>query len=390
MNFDEIIDFRGQHSSKWDMMQKTLGVSPKDGLAMWVADMDFRPPQVMIDTVKRLADNAVFTYFGNPDEYNASIQWWMKNRHGWDVDADAIFTTHGLVNAVSLCLECFTKPGDGVVIFTPVYHAFARVIRANDRQLVECPLAIRDEVYQMDFEAWDAQMTGSEKMAILCSPHNPGGRVWTREELQGIADFAKRHDLILISDEIHHDIVFPDQKHIAMPLVDPSIADRLIMLTATSKTFNVAGMHCGNAIIHDEKLRAAFAKRMQQLSISPNSMSMHMTPALYSPEGAEWVDGLAAYLDANHRHFLERINTIPGLRMMPMQGTYLAWVDFSGTGMEREEFSARVANDAKIAASPGPVFGKGGETYLRFNLAMPRSRIDDAAERMQKAFGDLQ
>ncbi|SPH16576.1 Cystathionine beta-lyase PatB [Defluviimonas aquaemixtae] len=390
MNFDELIDFRGQHSEKWDTMEDKLGVSSEDGLAMWVADMDFRQPQGMIDTVKRLADSALFTYFGDKTEYDAAIQWWMKTRHGWDVDAKAIFTTHGIVNAVSLCLECYTKPGDGVVIFTPVYHAFARVIRANDRRLVECPLAIRDGMYAMDFDAWDAQMTGGEKMAILCSPHNPGGRVWTREELQGMAEFAKRHDLILVSDEIHHDLVYPGRKHIAMPLVDPGIADRLIMLTATSKTFNVAGMHCGNAIIHDEALRAAFARRIHQLSISPNSMSMHMTPALYSPEGADWVDGLTRYLDANHRRMLDGINAVPGLKMMPMQSTYLAWVDFAGTGMAREEFVGRVAQGAKIAASPGPVFGLGGESYLRFNIAMPRARIDDAVERMQRAFADLQ
>ncbi|MCU9848500.1 pyridoxal phosphate-dependent aminotransferase [Defluviimonas sp. WL0024] len=390
MKFDEIIDFRGKHTSKWDTMEKNLGVAPKDGLAMWVADMEFRQPQGMIDAVKRAADNALFTYFGDAGDYNASIQWWMRERHGWAVDEKAIFTTHGLVNAVSMCLEAYTSPGDGVVIFTPVYHAFARVIRANDRRLVECPLAIRDGVYQMDFTAWDAQMTGTEKMAILCSPHNPGGRVWTRAELQGMADFAKRHDLILISDEVHHDLVYPGQKHIAMPLVDSSIANRLIVLTATSKTFNVAGMHCGNAIIHDEGLRAAYAKRIHQLSVSPNSLSMHMTPALYSPEGAAWVDELTAYLAGNHRLFLDGINAIPGLRMMPMQATYLAWVDFSGTGMMREEFAARVAGDAKIAASPGPVFGAGGESFLRFNIAMPRVRIADAVERMQRAFGDLQ
>ncbi|MGB3177596.1 MAG: MalY/PatB family protein [Albidovulum sp.] len=390
MSFDEIIDFRGQHSQKWDMMEQTMGVSAEDGLAMWVADMDFRPPQSMIDTVAKLNTRGIYTYFGGPDDYNGSIQWWMKERHGWDVDAQAIFTTQGLVNAVAICLESYTKPGDGVVIFTPVYHAFARVIRANDRALVECPLAVQDGAYAMDFDAWDAQMTGKEKMAILCSPHNPGGRVWTRDELQGMADFAKRHDLILISDEIHHDLVFPGQKHIAMPLVDPSIANRLIMLSATSKTFNVAGMHCGNAIIHDAALRAPFAKRISQLSLTPNSLSMHMTPALYSPDGAAWVDGLVAYLEGNARCFMDGMTTIPGLKMMPMQGTYLAWVDFADTGMSRDEFSRRVAEEANIAASPGPVFGMGGDSYLRFNLGMPRSRIEDAVERMQRAFRDLQ
>lgn len=390
MTFDEIIDYRGQHSQKWDMMEPNFGVSPEDGLAMWVADMDFRPPESMVRRVREVADRGIFTYFGDARDYIASIRWWMKTRHGWEVDDRAIFTTHGIVNALAMCLETWSKPGEGVVIFTPVYHAFARIIRANDRQLVECPLAIRDGVHAMDFDAWDAMMTGNERIAILCSPHNPGGRVWTREELQGMADFARRHDLILISDEIHHDLVFPGNRHIAMPLVDPSISDRLVMLSATSKTFNVAGMHCGNAIIHDEALRAAFARRVAQLAISPNSMSMHMTPALYSPAGAAWVDACNDYLAANHRLFLDGVNAIPGLSMMPMQGTYLAWVDFAGTGMDPAEFSARVAKDAKIAASPGPSFGRGGENCLRFNIAMPRVRIEDAVGRMRRAFGDLQ
>lgn len=390
MSFDDPIDFRGQHSSKWDMMEPTFGVSAKDGLAMWVADMDFRPPEAVIDRVRAVADKGLFTYFGDRGEYDGAITWWMRERHGWTVRPEEILITHGIVNAVSMCLEAYSKPGDGIVVFTPVYHAFARVIRANGRQLVECPLAVRDGIYQMDFDAWDAQMTGNERIAILCSPHNPGGRVWSRAELQGMADFARRHDLILISDEIHHDLVFPGQTHIAMPLVDPSIADRLVVLASTSKTFNVAGMHCGNVIVADESLRKRLSVRLEQLAISPNSMSMHMTPALYSPEGAAWVDGLVRYLHGNHATFLNGVNAIPGLRMQPMQGTYLAWVDFSGTGMTPEEVNERMTKGAKIAASPGPNFGRGGETFLRFNIAMPRARIEDAVERMQGAFSDLQ
>jgi len=352
--------------------------------------MDFRPPEALIDKVRSVADKGLFTYFGDRSAYDAAVAWWMKERHGWSVAPEEILITHGLVNAVSMVLETYSAPGDGVVVFSPVYHAFGRVIRENGRTLVECPLAIRDGVYQMDFDAWDAQMTGAEKIAILCSPHNPGGRVWTREELQGMADFAKRHDLILISDEIHHDLVYPGQTHIPTANVDPTIRDRLIVMCSTSKTFNVAGMHCGNVIIPDEGLRKAYVKCLSRLAISPNSMSMHMTPALYSPDGADWVDRLAAYLDGNHRRFRAAVNAIPGVSMMPMQGTYLAWLDFAGTGMTRDEVEARVMGEAKIAASPGPAFGLGGETYMRFNIAMPASRIDEAGARLQRAFADLQ
>jgi cystathionine beta-lyase len=390
MSFDDIIDFRGTHSTKWDMMEQNTGVSSAEGLAMWVADMDFRPPEGMIRAVTDAAGRGLFTYFGDLGEYEASIAWWMKARHGWDVAPTEIMTTHGIVNAVSMSLEAFTRPGDGVILMTPVYHAFARVIRANDRRLVECPLSLRDGMYAMDFDTWDAMMTGDERMLILCSPHNPGGRVWTRDELRAVADFARRHDLILVSDEIHHDLVYPGHKHLPMPVAAPEVRDRTVVMSATSKTFNVAGMHCGNVIIHDPALRAAYQKRLSQLSISPNSMSLRMTPALYSPEGAAWVDALCAYLDGNHRLFVDGINAIPGLTAQPMQGTYLAWVDFAGTGMTREEFSARVAQDAKIAANTGPAFGAGGETFLRFNLGTSRALVEDAVARMRHAFRDLQ
>ncbi|MDX2482812.1 MAG: MalY/PatB family protein [Pseudodonghicola sp.] len=390
MNFDEIIDRRGTHCAKWDMMESIYGVSPDTGLAMWVADTDFRAPPVVLDRMHAMITHGVFGYTNNSAEYNGAICWWMENRHGWTVDPDWIFTTTGLVNGVGMCLDTFTVPGDGIVLFTPIYHAFAKVIGNAGRKVVECAMPIENGLYQMDFDAWDAQMTGAEKMVILCSPHNPGGRVWTREELQGVADFCKRHDLLLISDEIHHDLVFPGQTHIPMALVDPSITDRLIMLTAPSKTFNVAGLHTGNVIIPDDGLRAKFAARMAALNLSGNSVGQEVAAAAYSPEGATWVDELMLYLDSNRKIFDAAINAIPGLKSMPLEATFLAWVDFSGTGMAREEFTARVEQQAGIAANHGPTFGLGGDSFMRFNLGTQRARIEDACARLTSAFSDLQ
>ncbi len=387
--FDPIIDRKGTHCAKWDMMEPIYGVSPDDGLAMWVADMDFRPPQTVIDAVQAQVDLGIFGYFGDDSTYKAAIQWWMKTRHGWEVDPDAIFTTHGLVNGTALCVDTFTAPGDGVVLFTPVYHAFARVIKAAGRDVVECRMTNQDGRYLMDFDAYDAQMTGREKMVILCSPHNPGGRVWMREELEQVAEFARRHDLILVSDEIHHDLVMPGHKHLPMANIE-GIADRLVMMTSTNKTFNLSGAHTGNVIIEDANLRSRFAARMAGLGMSPNSFGLHMATAAYSPEGAEWVDALVAYLDENRRIFDAGINAIPGLHSMELESTYLSWVDFSGTGMERPEFTSRVEKTARIAANHGPTFGSGGEEFLRFNLATPRARVEEAVSRMKDAFSDLQ
>ncbi|WP_375258800.1 MalY/PatB family protein [Citreimonas sp.] len=388
--FDEEIDRHGTHSMKWDMMEPIYGVPASDGLSMWVADMDFRPPDCVQDAVERMAAHGIYGYFGDDAAYKDAIRWWMAERHGWEVQADWILTTNGLVNGVGLCVDAYTDPGDGVVLMTPVYHAFARVVAAADRQVIECPLALDDGRYAMDFDAWEAMLPDNAKMLVLCSPHNPGGRVWTADELRGVADFCRRHDLILVSDEIHHDLVMPGRRHVPMPLAAPDITDRLVMMSATTKTFNIAGAHVGNVIIPDEGLRKRFSKKMMALGISPNSFGLHMATAAYSPEGAAWVDDLCAYLDGNRKIFDDAIDSVPGLKSMPLEATYLAWVDFSGTGMDPKEFTRRVEGDARIAVNHGPTFGKGGESFLRFNLATPRAKVEEAAERVKKAFGDLQ
>ncbi|KUP94120.1 MalY/PatB family protein [Tritonibacter horizontis] len=390
MDFDTIIDRRGTHCAKWDMMEPLYGVSPEDGLAMWVADMDFAVPDVVTDRLREMVDHGIHGYVNRESEYKGAIQWWMENRHGWRVDADAIFTTTGLVNGVGMCLDAFTQAGDGIVLFTPVYHAFAKVIRLAGRAVVECPMVQEDGAYRMDFAAYDAQMTGTERMVILCSPHNPGGRVWTQAELQGVADFCKRHDLLLISDEIHHDLVFGDAKHLPMPVAVPEVSERLIMLTAPSKTFNFAGLHTGQVTIPDAALREQFRRRMQAIYLQGNTAGEVATIAAYSPDGAAYVDALVPYIDGNRQIFDAAVNAIPGLRSMGLQATYLAWVDFSGTGMDRAEFTRRVEQGARIAANHGTTFGTGGESFLRFNLGTQRSRVEEACARLTEAFGDLQ
>ncbi|MCF6233098.1 MAG: pyridoxal phosphate-dependent aminotransferase [Rhodobacteraceae bacterium] len=390
MNFDTIIDRFGTSCAKWDMMENIYGVPAEDGLAMWVADTDFRPPQVVLDKMQGLVDHGIFGYVAPQKDLHAAIAWWMKTRHDWQVDPDWIFTTTGLINAVGLCLDAFTKPDDGIVLFTPVYHVFAKVIRAAGRQVVECPLVNNDGRYEMDFDAYDAQMTGNESMVILCSPHNPGGRVWTRAELQGLGDFCKRHDLKLISDEIHHDLVFKGHKHLPMTEADRSVVDRTIILTAPSKTFNIAGLHNGNVIIEDDALRAQFGARMAALAVAGNTFGQFAAMAAYSPEGAEWVDAQMAYLDRNRQMLDQAIDGIPGLSSMPLESTFLAWVDFSDTGMTPEEFTSRVEKTARIAVNHGGTFGTGGEMFLRFNFGTQASRVAEACKRLTSAFGDLQ
>ncbi|MEM1232753.1 MAG: MalY/PatB family protein [Pseudomonadota bacterium] len=386
--FDHVSDRRGTHCMKWDMMEPIYGVSKDDGLAMWVADMDFAPPACVQEALRGMLDHGIYGYFGDDTKYLSAIQWWMAERHGWELEPGHVFTTHGLVNGTAMCVDAFTAPGDGVVLFTPVYHAFARIIRAAGRDVVEMEMVNEGGRYGLDFDAYDAAMQGHEKMLILCSPHNPGGRVWTRAELEGVAEFARRHDLVLVSDEIHHDLTF-GARHIPMTQID-DIADRLVMMTAATKTFNIAGAHLGNVIIADPELRARFGARMAALGISPNSFGLFMATAAYSPQGAAWVDDLCTYIDGNRKLFDKAVNAIPGLASMEMESTYLSWVDFSGTGMGQSEFTKRVEKDARIAVNHGPTFGKGGDSFLRFNIATQRSRVEEAVERLGDAFADLQ
>lgn len=390
MDFDEVIDRRGTHSSKWDTMEELYGVSPDNGLSMWVADMDFRAPKIIQEKLRGINSHGIYGYYGDYKEYNNSIKWWMKNRHNWEIDTSWIFTTHGLVNGTGLCIDAFTKPGDGIILFTPVYYQFSNLVEAARRKVVECPLKLIDNHYHFDFVEYERNLSGDEKMVILCSPHNPGGRVWTKNELQEVAKFAKKHNLVLVSDEIHHDLVYPNKNHTVMPIADPSVCDRLVMMTATTKTFNIAGAHSGNVIISNPNLRQKFSQRIKALGISPNSFGLFMATAAYSPEGAEWLDELLHYIDGNRVIFDKEVNKIPGLSSMPLEGTYLAWVDFSGTGMEEEEFIYRVQEKAKIAVNHGSTFGTGGEKYLRFNLATPRTLVVEATKRLKDAFSDLQ
>jgi cystathionine beta-lyase len=390
MNFDEIIDRRGTHSVKWDMMDKLYAVPADTGLSMWVADMDFRPAECIQRALKGMLDHGIYGYFGDDRAYLDSIRWWMANRHGWDVAPEWVLTAHGLVNGTSICVNALTAPGDGVAVMAPVYHAFGKVVRGSGRRLVELPLKNEAGRLEMDFAAWDGMIDPGTKMLILCSPHNPGGRVWTVEELRGVAEFCRRHDLILVSDEIHHDLVFPGAVHTVMAKAAPDALDRMILLTATTKTFNIAGAHTGNIIIPDPALRKRVGDFAFGLGISGNSFGLIMATAAYSPEGAEWVDALVAYLDGNRQVFDAGVNAIPGVASMRLESTYLAWVDFAGTGMAPAEFIGRVEKGAGIAANHGSSFGLNGESFLRFNLATPRARVAEAVERLQAAFADLQ
>ena len=387
IDFDEVIDRRGTHSQKWDGMGR-YGVPLDTGIPLWVADMDFRAAPAINEALQSMVDHGVHGYYGDESSFCTAMAGWMKRRHDWQIEPEWALQTHGLVNALAMIIQACSAPGEGVIVFSPVYHAFGRIIAANDRRMVESSLIVRDNRFHMDLDALEAALTGDERLLFLCSPHNPGGRVWTADELRAVADLCQRHDIILVSDEVHHDLVMPGHQHHITAKVAPQASDRLITLVATSKTFNIAGIETGSMLIPDPALRQRVAKVRAAMSTSNNRFGMIMAEAAY--EGGDgWLDALIPYLDANRQLFNTSIAAIPGLSVMNLEATYLAWVDFAGTGMSRDEITTRLT-DAGLAVSAGHTFGPEGELCMRFNIACRRALLAEAMERLAKAFSDLQ
>ena len=385
-NFDEKIDRIGSHSLKWDMLQSFYGMDPKESLSMWVADMDFRPPQSVTDALQASIDHGIHGYFGDESEHHQAIIQWMKTRHQWAVEPEWINTVHGLVQGTALCVQAFSKPKEGVILFTPVYHAFAKIIKANNREVIESPLEIHNGRYEMNLDKLASELKGHETMMILCSPHNPGGRVWSVDELKQVAQFCQTHHLTLVSDEIHHDLVYPPAQHTVMANAAPEIIPQLVMLTATTKSFNIAGGLSGNVTIQDPDLRQRFQATLMASGTSANRYGVLMATAAYQG-GAEWLDQLVDYLDGNRRLFDEAIAGIEGVESMKMDATYLAWVNFEKTGLSTSEVIERVEKQARIATNHGAMFGKGGEGYLRFNFACQREVVEQAIIQLKQVFG---
>ena len=388
-DFDTPLSLRQPHIQKWGTLEDAFGMTSDDAIPMWVADMDFAAAPAIRAVVQDELDRGYFGYFGDRRSVDAAITDWLKTHHGWDLDPSAIRYTHGVVAGFAHCLATLSQPGDGVVLFSPVYHAFYRKARHMGREIVESPLVIRDGQYHMDLDALAASLTGREKILAFCSPHNPGGRVWTADEIRTLVKFCETHDLVMISDEIHMDLTYPGVQHIPTVIAAPSVKNRLITLTAATKGFNIAGIETGLMIVEDDNLRAEVDKVHADRGGSPNRFGMRMTEAAFT-HGADWSVALRIYIAQNFAIWRDRIGAIPGVSVMDMQATYLAWVDFSGTGMTPAEVRKRCVDVARIAPSPGRQFGTGGEGWNRFNIAMPRSIMMEAIERMEDAFSDLQ
>jgi cystathionine beta-lyase len=389
-DFDRVIERRGTNASKWDNMAKLSGITAADAIPMWVADMDFAAPPGVTAALTRDVERAVHGYYAYTGSWAEALINWFARRHGLKIDPSWVSPTPGIVSGLGLILQAFSEPGDEVVVFPPAYHAFRRIILSNERRILDAQLVQVQGRYVMDLDALRHKLTPRTKVVFLCSPHNPGGTVWSPDELRALARLCAERDLILVSDEIHCDLVFAGARHTPTLIAAPDVADRLITCVAATKTFNLAGAHVGACFTTNPALKQRLDARVQASGLgSYNGFGMCATEAAWRT-GEAWLDALLPYLTKNRDEFDRRIEAAaPGARSMRLDATYMAWVDFSGTDLEAKDVADRVAQRARIYASPGPQFGPGGDNWLRFNFATPRPILDDALTRLEEAFADL-
>jgi cystathionine beta-lyase len=386
-NFDKEINREQSGSLKWDIRESS---GDKDIIPMWVADMDFQAPDEIINALVKRAAHGIFGYTYPSDSYRDAVCSWMKKRHNWEIEREWIVTTPGVVAAFSAAIEAFTDEGDKIIIQPPVYHPFKKVIEAGNRRVSENRLIIKDNCYAMDFENLEKLLKGGASMMVLCSPHNPVGRVWTIDELQTLNDMCMKYDTLILSDEIHADLVMPGHTHRVMAKISSGANTRIITCTAASKSFNLAGLNCSNIIISDDKLRVSFKKRVQRLSVStPNIFGLTATETAYNLcEG--WLDELLLYLHGNYlvmREYIE--NYLPLIKVTDLEGTYLSWLDFSSYGLPDQKVDEMLIKEAKVWLDSGQQFGSGGEGFMRINLACTRKTLIKALERIKTAFSSI-
>ena len=383
-DFDRTIERRHTHSAKWDLAGEMFG--DKDILPMWVADMDFETAPCIVEALKKLAETGIFGYPHRPQSYKDAVKGWMKRRHGWVIEDDWLTYSPGVVTALNLCILAFSHPGDKVIIQPPVYYPFARCIENNGRRVVNNPLKLEGGRYVMDFEDLNKSVSGRTRLMIISNPHNPVGRVWTRDELQNAGEFCIKNDIVLVSDEIHSDLILKGHRHIPTASISKDIARQTITCMAPSKTFNLAGLKTSSIIISNPRLRKMYNTMLGNLSIGmDNTFGMAALEAAYN-EGEEWLEELLAYLEANMDFAVRYADeNIPGVEILPSEGTYLLWMDCRGLGLEGKALDKFTLGKAKLWLDDGPMFGPGGEGFQRINIACPRATLEEALGRLEKA-----
>jgi len=389
-DFDTVINRYNTNSLKYDCAEKWE--RPKDILPMWVADMDFQTAPEILDAMHESINHGIFGYSVPKEEYYEVVADWFRERFGWmEAKGEWIVKTPGVVFAIATAIRAFTKKGDAVLIQQPVYYPFRMVIEDNERVCINNPLVLKDGRYEMDFADMEQKIAENHvKMFILCSPHNPVGRVWTKEELSKAVAICKRHNVLIVSDEIHCDFVYPGYEHTMLPVVAEDYADRIILCTAPSKSFNLAGLQLSHIFIADKNLREAFQKELMRIPYDESGTLALVAGRAAYEKGADWMDALKGYLLGNLNYLREFVQTnLKKVRLIEPEGTYLVWLDFSAYDMTPEELEQKMHFEAKVWTDEGVMFGEEGAMFERVNIACPRATLKKALEQMAAVFAKL-
>ncbi len=386
-NFDEIIDRKNSDSHKWACLEELYG--DDQVLPMWIADMDFKAPKEVIDALRERVDHGVFGYIKKSDSFYDAIINWVKRRFNWDIKKEWILFTPGVVAGFNIGVRELTKEGDSVLVQPPVYPPFFRVLENNKRLANENPLIHDGQKFTMDFDQLEKTI-GKSKVFMFCNPHNPVGRVWTREELERLGQLCIDNDIIIISDEIHSDFVLKDKVHTPMARISKEIEDRTITLMAPSKTFNIAGLVTSVAIIPNDELREVYTKAIEAMEIDSTSVFGALALEVAYNQGEEWLEQVLLYIEDNMDYALDYIKkNIPQIKVDKPDGTFLLWLDFNQIDKTADEIEEALLKVGKVALNDGRPYGKGGDKFFRFNVGCPRATLEEGLKRIQKAVNSL-
>lgn len=385
VNFDTVPNRRGTNCFKYDFARE-MGM-PEDVLPLWVADMDFPTAPAVLERLHALAEHGIFGYTGVKDAYFSAVHNWYAQRFSWETKRSWLVTTPGVVFAIAIAIRAFTQKGDAILIQQPVYYPFANKVTENDRQLVVNPLVLKNGRYEMDFADMERKIVDYHvKMLLLCSPHNPVGRVWTKEELLRVGEICQKHGVLVVSDEIHADFTYAGHTHRVFASVKSEFADFTIICTAPSKTFNLAGLQNSNIFIPNRQLRHAYKKELSACGCGgTNCMGMAACQAAYEA-GVDWLEQLKQYLAGNLAYIRQFLREkLPDIALIEPDGTYLVWLDLRKLGLTEQQQRQLIVQDAKLWLDTGTLFGQGGEGFERINIACPRTTIEQAMQRLEHA-----
>lgn len=381
-DFESGVERRGTNCVKWDVPFVT-----EDVLPMWIADMDFRIAPAITESLQKTAGQGAFGYQFLSEHYYQSVMDWMERRHGYKLEREEICFVPNVVMGLAYAVQTIADPGDEIIVQTPAYGPFFGVVKDNGCKVVESRLKNEDGYYTMDLEDLENKITDRTRAVLICNPHNPSGRVWTREELEALAEVCVRHDLYILSDDIHSELLSKGVRHTFVSQLSEEVKERCFIFTSPSKAFNLAGIHVANCFIANETLRTKFLEKTEKFHAAENSSFAEAALTGAYDRSEQWLTEVNAYIDGNLDYFVEELHEyLPKLGVRKPEGTYLVWVDFRKTDIPAERLKSYLLEECKIAVNEGEFFGKAGEGFVRFNLACPRKTVEMAVGRLKEKF----